>query len=273
MVGEAEVVVRAEQQDGLAVEQDARALRARDTGAGAGRARGCGARPGVPRCRSSLRAASRRRARSPDGVGRAVGARRDRRLALRCAAAWRDPRSSRIGLASRRARRSASAASRRRASRSGCRAAGWRRCPSWRATFRPSSSNIARSCSGSEPSVVRKLPIITPLRPALTASRCTRVAEVLDAAAAEPEERVGQDQPEDRDPLDGLPRVHESRSPNFVPGRGLSRLIGTLVGSISASSKAISTRCSRDSPRLRMPPTHVSRPASRTASIVRSRPS
>src|SRR3712207_7753613 len=27
---------------------------------------------------------------------------------------------------------------------------------SWRATFRPSSSNIARSCSGSEPSVGRK---------------------------------------------------------------------------------------------------------------------
>jgi len=42
---------------------------------------------------------------------------------------------------------------------------------------------------------------------------------------------------------------------------------------IMASWNAISTRCSRDSPRLRMPPTQVSRPASRTASIVRSRPS
>ena len=65
----------------------------------------------------------------------------------------------------------------------------------------------------------------------------------------------------------------KSRSPNFVPGRGLSRLIGTDVGSIAASSNAISTRCSRVSPRLRMPPTQVSSPASRTASIVRSRPS
>ena len=64
-----------------------------------------------------------------------------------------------------------------------------------------------------------------------------------------------------------------SRSPNLVPSRGLSRLIGTEVGLISDSSKAISTRCSRLSPRLRMPPTQVSRPASLTASIVRSRPS
>ena len=36
-----------------------------------------------------------------------------------------------------------------------------------------------------------------------------------------------------------------SRSPNFVPARGISRLIGTLVGLIAASSNAISTRCSR----------------------------
>ena len=64
-----------------------------------------------------------------------------------------------------------------------------------------------------------------------------------------------------------------SRSPNFVPGRGFSRLMGTLVGSIAASSKAISTRCSRVSPRLRIPPTHVSKPASRTAWMVRRRPS
>ncbi len=64
-----------------------------------------------------------------------------------------------------------------------------------------------------------------------------------------------------------------SRSPNFVPGRGLSRLIGTLVGFSSASSNAISTRCRRVSPRFRMPPTQVSRPASRTAWIVRTRPS
>ena len=60
-----------------------------------------------------------------------------------------------------------------------------------------------------------------------------------------------------------------SRSPNFVPGRGLSRLIGTDVGSISASWKAISTRCSGDSPRLRMPPTQVSaRPRARRRSCA-----
>ena len=49
--------------------------------------------------------------------------------------------------------------------------------------------------------------------------------------------------------------------------------MGTLVGSIPASSKAISTRCSRLSPRFRIPPTQVSRPASRTAAMVRRRPS
>ena len=64
-----------------------------------------------------------------------------------------------------------------------------------------------------------------------------------------------------------------ARSPNLVPSRGLSRLIGTEVGLISESSKAISTRCSGVSPRLRMPPTQVSSPASLTAWIVRSRPS
>ena len=36
-----------------------------------------------------------------------------------------------------------------------------------------------------------------------------KLAEVLDAPAAQPEQRFGQDQPEDRDPLHGLPRVHE----------------------------------------------------------------
>ena len=64
-----------------------------------------------------------------------------------------------------------------------------------------------------------------------------------------------------------------SRSPNLVPSFGISRLIGTEVGLISESSKAISTRCSSVSPRLRMPPTQVSSPASLTAWIVRSRPS
>ena len=63
------------------------------------------------------------------------------------------------------------------------------------------------------------------------------------------------------------------RSPNLVPDLGLRRLIGTEVGSISDSSNAISTRWRGDSPRLRIPPTQVSSPASLTASIVRVRPS
>ncbi len=131
---------------------------------------------------------------------------------------------------------------------------------------------MARSCSGVFPSVVRKLPIITPLSPALTA-----------VASSSP--RFSTLPPHRRNSASGMIRrkiaIHltashgsiSSRSPNFVPGRGLSRLIGTLVGSIAASSNAISTRCSRVSPKLRMPPTHVSSPAARTASIVRSRPS
>ena len=55
--------------------------------------------------------------------------------------------------------------------------------------------------------MVRKLPIITPLMPGLDRQRL-QLAEVLDAPAAEAEQGGGQDQPEDRDPLDRLPRVH-----------------------------------------------------------------
>ena len=41
------------------------------------------------------------------------------------------------------------------------------------------------------------------------ASARLELAEVLDAPAAQAEQRIGEDQPEDRDPLDRLPRVHE----------------------------------------------------------------
>ena len=119
---------------------------------------------------------------------------------------------------------------------------------------------MPRSSSGSVPSVVRKLPIITPFSPALTASGWSSP-------------RFSMRPPQRRKRAAGRIRrkiaIHltashgsiGSRSPNLVPGRGLSMLMGTLVGSMAASSKAISTRCSRDSPRLRMPPTHVSSPA------------
>src|SRR5688572_10894525 len=104
----------------------------------------------------------------------------------------------------------------------------------WRATFSPRSSNIARSSSGSEPSVVRKLPIITPFSPAFTASGWSSP-------------RLSTRPPQSRKRASGRIRrkiaIHltashgsmKSRSPNLVPARGLSRLIGTLVGSISAS--------------------------------------
>src|SRR6185437_4951009 len=142
----------------------------------------------------------------------------------------------------------------------------------WRATFSPSSSNIARSSAGSAPRVVRKLPIITPFRPALTARPWSSP-------------RFSTRPPQRRKRAPGMIRrkiaIHlttsigsiTSRSPNLVPSLGISRLIGTLVGLISASSKAISTRCSSVSPRFRIPPTQVSRPASLTARIVRRRPS
>ena len=58
-----------------------------------------------------------------------------------------------------------------------------------------------------------------------------QVAEVLDPAAAEAEERAGDDQAEDRHPLDDLPGVHQRRGRRtWSPARGLSRLIGTEVG-------------------------------------------
>ena len=57
--------------------------------------------------------------------------------------------------------------------------------------------------------MVRKLPIITPLSPALTASCWSSAAEVLVAPAAEPEQRVRHHEPEDRHPLHDLHRVHQ----------------------------------------------------------------
>ena len=96
---------------------------------------------------------------------------------------------------------------------------------SWRATFRPSSSNISRSCSGSEPSVVRKLPIITPLRPALTAS-----------CWSSPWPRFSLRPPQRRNRASGMISrkiaTHltassgsiRSRSPNLVPGPGVQQV-------------------------------------------------
>ena len=111
---------------------------------------------------------------------------------------------------------------------------------------------------------------MTPLMPACTASCCssprfsTRPPHSRNSASGRIRRKIAIH-------LTASHGSMNSRSPNFVPGRGLSMLIGTLVGSIAASSKAISTRCSRLSPRLRMPPTQVSSPASRTA-VDRAQP-
>ena len=161
----------------------------------------------------------------------------------------------------------------RRASRSGCRGAGWRRCRAGaRCSGRaPRTSRGPRS--GVAPSVVRKLPIITPLSPALTASRL-QLAEVLDAPAAQAEQRVGEDQAEDRDPLDGLPRIHQLALAELRARARVQQVDRHARRVDLARARRPSRRAARGvSPRLRMPPTHVSSPASRTASIVRSRPS
>ena len=183
--------------------------------ASGGRAPLAGARRGARRCRScyaSLRSvAPAGGVRTAPASSAAAGARVGGRLAPSCGggAASTGPRSwPRPGC--RRARRWASRASRRRASPERLSGRGLAPLSAWRATFSPSSSNIARSSSGSEPSVVRKLPIITPFRPAFTASGwssprfSTRPPQRRNRA-------VGQDQAEDRDELHGLPRVDQRR--------------------------------------------------------------
>ena len=131
---------------------------------------------------------------------------------------------------------------------------------------------MLRSSAGSAPRVVRKLPIMTPLSPALTASGwsssrfSTRPPQRRNRASGRMRRKIATHFTTSQGSISG-------RSPNLVPGRGLSRLMGTDVGRIFASSKAISTRWRGLSPRLRIPPTQVSRPASLTASIVRTRPS
>ena len=82
---------------------------------------------------------------------------------------------------------------------------------------------------------------MTPLSPALTAVACssprfsTRPPQRRNSASGRIKRKIAIH----------LTTSHgsiSSRSPNLVPGRGFSRLIGTLVGLIAASSNAISTR-------------------------------
>ena len=78
---------------------------------------------------------------------------------------------------------------------------------------------------------MRKLPIITPFSPALTASGCssprfsTRPPQRRKSAAGRIRRKIAMN-------LTASQGSISSRSPNFVPARGLSRLIGTLVGSM-----------------------------------------
>ena len=209
VVGEAEVVVRAQQQDGLAVEHDVRALRPAHQPRAAIQAevlelasrawisvivlvpprcqpRRAGVAFGAPSGRSRDVALAREAQ-----LGRRIpephleAGERGRDVARRLGGAGVSPSSQPLRLSGR----------------------GLAPLSGWRATFRPRFSNIARSSSGVLPSVVRKLPIITPLMPGAD-RELLQLADVLHAPAAEPKQRVGQDQAEDRDPLHGLPRVH-----------------------------------------------------------------
>ena len=54
--------------------------------------------------------------------------------------------------------------------------------------------------------------------------RRLELAQVLDPAAAQAEERLGEDQAEDRDPLDDLPRVHQLAVAELRAGTGVQKV-------------------------------------------------
>ncbi len=208
MVRQPQVVVGAQQQHRLAVEQHVRALRARDRPGLPVEPEGLRAPAAAPRARSSARAP---RARAAIGHAAAL---RGFRLKRSCVDGSHRRTSSRILLAADRC------GSQRGRDQVRClalepaaavvRAGDWRRCRRWRATFSPSSSNIARSSSGVLPSVVRKLPIITPFSPALTAD-CWSSPRFSTRPPHRRNSASGKDQAEDRDPLDDLPRDPSAR--------------------------------------------------------------
>ena len=77
----------------------------------------------------------------------------------------------------------------------------------WRATFRPSSLEHLAVLLGRVAERGQEVAHHHAVEPGLD-GQPLQLAEVLDAPAAEAEQRVGEDQAEDRDPLDRLPRVH-----------------------------------------------------------------
>ena len=77
----------------------------------------------------------------------------------------------------------------------------------WRATFSPRSVEHRAVLLRRRAERRQEVAHHHAVEPGLDGQRL-QLAEVLDAPAAEPEQRVREDQAEDRDPLDRLPRVH-----------------------------------------------------------------
>src|SRR5688572_2117039 len=237
VIGEAEVVVRAEQEHGLTVEQHARALRP-------GHAAHAPVQALVPDLVEPVLDVARHAAGSTwITSGYALGAPSGRGgtdvffLCRSCVAGFQKFASCCESIRSSTGVRGLSPSSQpeRLSGR------GFAPLSSWRATFRPSSSNILRSHSGSEPSVVRKLPIITPFSPALTASWWNSPAPRFSLRPPQRRKSApGMISRKMATHLTASQGSMSSRLPNFVPGRGLSRLIGTEVGFTSASWNAIS---------------------------------
>ena len=99
------------------------------------------------------------------------------------------------------------------------------------------------------------------------------LAQVLDAPAAEAEERLGQDQPEDGDPLDGVPRVHQLAVAELRALAGVQQVDRDAGGVDVSELEGHLHPLLLGLPEVEDAATQVSRPASFTASIVRMRPS
>ena len=235
-----EVVVGAQQEDGLAVEHHARPLRAADHAQAAIEAEALELVQSILQIQHVAPVFTR-----PTGARgwerrRVVVA---RRTSWRSAAGTRGPTSSPSsggrggGEVLGRPRR----ASRPRASPSGCRAAGSRRCRAGAAMLSPSCSNIAWSSSGALPSVVRKLPIITPLMPALTAS-CWSSPMFSVRPPQRRKSASGRISRKMAIHLHGLPRVHVLAVAELGPGARVEQVdrdggrvdLGQLEGHLDA---------------------------------------
>ena len=209
VVGEAEVVVGAQQQHRPAVEQHGRPLRSADQPQAPARARAARARPGAPG--SSFT----RLPGGPPGRGWA------HRPGAGTAPALGAEAQLRGGVPEAHRQRRRGSARRRRAERSSTTSGvspdiqprrlsgrGLAALSGWRATFRPELGEHLAVALGAVAEGRQEVAHHHAVDAGLD-RQLLQLAEVLHAPPAEPEERVGEDQPEDRDPLDRLPRVHE----------------------------------------------------------------